>query len=162
VTLYNGEIIHNLNLKYNGYVDAFIWLEPKTYANVRLERELIKEVKLNLSERDFLLFRLMEIDLLATINSKYNFINVLDEGKISLYVFRQFILYNLDQYSPNFKYLLKKEDGKITSFIPANRNLFNELPGHKKQLKTIIKKNRLNVKNESDLVKTIKILNTQI
>ncbi|MFN8254522.1 MAG: hypothetical protein U0W24_02455 [Bacteroidales bacterium] len=162
VTLYNGEIIRNLNLKYNGFEDAFIWLEPSTFANVRLERELIKEVKLITSGKTFFLFRLMEIDILSTINSKYNFINVLNEGKISLYVFRRFILYNLDQYTPSYRYLLKKEDGTITTFIPARRNLLNELPEHKKQLQSIIRKNRLNIKKETDLVQAIKLLNSQI
>jgi len=163
ITLYNDEIIRNKNLMYNGFDDSFIWLEPTDNLYTRLERDLIKEVKMKInSNNEYMVFRPMRVKQLMLSNSKNIFLNVLVDGKISLYVYRKIDCYNKVDYAPHFKYFLKKQDGKFEVFRPNKISLVSQFPEKKKELRKIIKKNKLSIKKEADLKRAIELLNLEI
>jgi hypothetical protein len=163
ITLYNDEIIYNKKLLYSGFDDAFIWLEPTANMYTQLERDLIKEVRMKLnSNNEYLVFRSFRVKQLMQSNSKNVFLNVLVDGKISLYIYRKIQFYNNTDYEPNYKYFLKKQDGQFDIFRPNKVGLLAQFPEKKKELRKIIKKNRLSIKKEADLKKAIELLNLEI
>jgi hypothetical protein len=163
ITLYNDEIVCNKYLKYNGFDDSFIWLEPTTFMYTRLERDLIKVVKMKLnSDNEYLVFRSMQVKQLIPANSRNVFLNILVDGKISLYVYRKIEYYNNADYKPNFKFIIKKEDGQFMIVRPIKASLLEQFPEKKKELRKIIKKNKLSIRKEADLKRAIELLNLEI
>ena len=69
---------------------------------------------------------------------------------------------NENKYIPKFQFYLKKQDGQYYRFKLNKSSFLAQFPDNKKALKQIIKKNKLKVKNETDLVKAIKLLNLEI
>ncbi len=160
ILLYNNEIVKNKYLKYNGFDDSFIMWESSSFRAIRLERELIKEVKMkNEFDNSYMIFRPIKIKLINSGN-EYTFLNVLIEGKISIYVYKHIAYYKVDDGpQPNFQFILKKQDGSYSIFKPNKAGFLSQFPEKKKELKKIITRNRLKIKKEKDLIKAVELFN---
>jgi hypothetical protein len=163
ILLYDNEIAKDKYLKYNGFDDSFVMWEASNSKVTRLEREFIKEVKMkNDFDNNYMIFRPFKMKL---INSGHEttFLNVLVEGKISIYVYRHIAYFKIeDSPQPHYQFIIKKEDGSVSIFKPNKISLLAQFPDKKKELKKIISKNRLNIRKESDLAKAIEIFNSTL
>jgi hypothetical protein len=163
ILLYNNELVTNKYLIYNGFENLFILLEPSKTLFSRLESDLVNEVNIKVKNSDSLLFRKMKSKQVLNGDSVDIFFNVLVEGKISLYVYRKIIWDNFTNgYVHDFQFYLKKQDEKLYHFTLKKSSFLAQFPDNKKVLKQIIKKNKLRIKNELDLAKAVRLLNSEM
>jgi hypothetical protein len=172
VILKNGFISNNNLLNYNGYIDQVLWFNSSKVRTVILEKEAIHEFSLfEPSTKDTLTFRNMEVKVPFYNIPPSFFAQVLYEGNIALFAFRQIVeagIYSYQQNNstfeiPNVKpkniYFLKLPSNDIIPIKKINkRSIINAIPSKKEQIKRFVSHNKFSIKNEEDLIKLINFL----
>jgi hypothetical protein len=163
IIMSDGYVIKDKFIRYNQYYDELIWLRKKDYKTAMLDKETISEFIIYDEEKNpYAHFKKVRIKNWYEIDSTDVYFQVLTEGNLSLYAFRRTILIpNTNElYEKNEYYLHKGND--YLKIDPRRFRLLRSLPEYKSQLRQIIRKNRLKVKNEPHLIKAIMLLNESL
>ena len=159
----DGQIIRNKFIRYNRYYDELMWLRKSDYKTAIIDRETIDEFIIYAEDNSpYAHFRKTRIKKWYESDSTDVFLEVLTEGHISLYVYRTLtvIRTKIEIYDKDIYYLMMNNNYQR---IDASRlGLMRALPQNKVQLKQIIRKNKLKIKIESQLIKAIELLNEEI
>jgi hypothetical protein len=161
VSLVNGKVINGKLIKYNGYTDELFWLRLPDYQQVIVDKYTVKEFTINRSfDHPKLLFRLIRIHNWYTMDSIDSYLQVLVEGKIKLYSLRQMkVEKDGNKLYPSYKYLIDSGDGKPSYFRPSRRHLVKLLADHKSEVRAILRKESLHVRQEGQLISAIQLIN---
>ncbi|UCH14904.1 MAG: hypothetical protein JSV22_02800, partial [Bacteroidales bacterium] len=107
-------------------------------------------------------FKKVRIKNWYELDSTDVYFQILAEGPVSLYAFRRTILIsNKNEAYEKDEYYLCKEN-EYFKIEPRRINLVKKLPEYKSQLRQILRKNRLRVRFESQLIKAIVLLNKSL
>jgi hypothetical protein len=163
LVLYNGEVIKNKILRYNGFLDEIIWLRKSDYRCGLVVKETIKEFSLypvNQKRRHFKKYFLYNI----VEGRREKFVEILVEGDFEFFSYRRItILSTSDTYYPKYEYYML-HDGTITR-VYLNRkslfHLFNNNEEKKQKVKKIVRSNHLKVRKEEGMLKFFEILNKE-
>jgi hypothetical protein len=162
IRLINGKTVKNKYLKYNSLTDDLYWLRKNDYQQIIVNKDIVKEFTLISDKTNSkMLFRKMKITNWYTKDSASVFLQVLTEGKITLYSFRKIqIINNTNELFPFYKYLISKDDGSPSYFVPLRKNLLKLYPEKKAEIRAILRKEHLRVKkHEEQLIKAIELIN---
>jgi hypothetical protein len=160
--LYNDAYVSNKTLKYNGFTDSFFWMLKPEMQQIILDKNFIQEIRLVEPNRmDTMIFRKIGTASKLFPDTIEHFMQVLTEGKISLLVYRK-IAYttNSQSYFPCYDYYLVY-NGKWTKIIIFRKSLLEIYPDKKKELRKLLRKNRLNLRIENDLTRAVNLMNQQ-
>jgi hypothetical protein len=162
VELVDGTVVKNKTLRYNGYLDELVWLRNDDKKVGLVDKQLVKSFKIKQSENGTTdLYRKMKIKRWFSFDTAVVYMNVLAEGKLSLYVLRRII-----QMSNSQEFVTKHEyyiyiNGNFILFKPNKVYFLQVLGVEKDRMKQILRKNKLKVRDESQLIKAFEIYNKE-
>jgi len=160
IIMSDGQVIKNKYIRYNRYSDELIWLRNSDYKTAIVDKETVNEFIIYDEENvPYAHFIKARIKNWYQADSTDVFLQVLAEGYVSLYALRTVTvirntneIYNKDEY-----YLLKKNNFYK---IDASRiSLLRTLADEEAQVKQILRRNKLKVKFEPQLIEAIELLN---
>jgi hypothetical protein len=170
IYLSNKNIVRNMNLRYNAYLDMLIWLTPLNYEQVKLDKAPIEGFCLNGKSGATHCFIKIPIKYDLSFDSLVVFGEVLYQSRISLFAYRRvdFAGYDInstDYYIETYKlstlYLFRLENGKTIGFRRYKKRDVVKLFPDKKEM-IIAKLRELkqhHFRTEADLINITKALN---
>jgi hypothetical protein len=178
IILESGDTIFHYQIRYNGRLDALLYLVPNTVHEIQLDKFAIKEFYFNEDQnrqREF--FRKIQVKNDFFSDSVEVFSQLLYEDRLSLFAFRQYVSIH-DQlvavtndreiakplYVPSFIYYFQLPNHKTVGFKKFKRkDLYELFPERKEAMKQLFRENhQRRFKKESDLVRITEILNKMI
>lgn len=161
VLLTSGDIIHSQMLRYNGYMDALFWVRKRDYLFAIVERNIVASFVLyDIDHKPFASFKKLKMKgLNGSSDSADVYLQVLAEGKLSLYVRRKITVFKTDNnYFKDYMFYLMK-DG-ITYPLNLRRHSLLRLMGTEKSvMRGIIRENKLHLSEENQMIKAIELYN---
>ncbi len=163
--LYNGELLVDKLIKYNGLEDRFVWLNSLNYKQTLIDEFFAEEYRVKNGKDLVQTFRHLDVHGINPYLDNYQFVEVLYEGNFKLYkshrVLPQWpqykivdqirLKYDVLEYSPAFyleladgqKYFLEKLD---------RRTLLKTFPQKKKEINSFLWKSKLKLRNQFDFI----------
>lgn len=174
ILLSNGVMVYGKQLKYNGLLDELIWLNPSNYARFKLDKLSISDFWFKNIQDKPIHFKRINPDK-TTVQPSYIFVEVVTEGKVSLYIQQRISivgseniyennkLYTIDLIEQRPVYYIKLPSNRYVTMIKVRRNSFLKLfPEQKKTIIKLLNKNHLNFNSESNIIKIIDLINKEI
>jgi len=164
VTLADGRIITGELLRYNGFLEKFIWLKKGTNQQIILNDELVVRVDLNSGKSTGTSnFERIKVKRWYDTDSVFVFLEVLTEGPVSLYAERKIAdSQSSNEYFSDYLLYIKINNNPLSAIKPRKRDLLAALGTYKDEGKLALKKAKLSISKESDLIRAIKYLNKTI
>lgn len=167
--LTTGETVYNKKLKYNIMLDELIFYNDDINQQIKLDKPLIFSfvvknkngidkhfIKVNLPQNEEPVFAELAVDgkytlyIQHTVRMQYDYVNI--DG----------INYRQPTTDPITLYYIKTDDNQFFTINKIKkRNVLNIFPD-KKWMSQLIKKNRLKMKSENDLIKLIETMNNDL
>ena len=175
IFLTNGEIVKNKYIKYNGLLDELLWLEPKLNKIIKLDKEGIERFHfLNFKGDTSVYFSKIHAKRYALVDSSEIFGQELFNGKLSLFVFHNFvierreisnnegIISQKDVYGEEPIYYFRFMNNKTVAFKSLNRkSLYSIAPDKKDQIKKFFKENKqMDFNTNPELVRLAEFLSS--
>ena len=171
LNLENGAVYDSLSLKLNTFLEELILFNRRAGALITVDKDAVKEFTLINELGNKEIYQKMYLD---EIPAGYRYLNVLYDGKIKLFLWNktdeiaESPYYDLTGSLRNTKYVLKKiyyldlPDKGMIRFIPQKRSVIELFPEHKKEIKRLQRREHLTYKGNSEIVRAIKLLETNI
>lgn len=163
VTLSDGSVVKNELLRYNSFIDELLWLRKRDYSAGIIYKTTVREfVFYDEKNNPVAKFKNLNVRNWYSLDSSYTYLQVLTEGKISLYVQRRMININ-----KSTKELVQKDlyflykDGQYHSLIPNRMNLYRVMKDEKENIRKIVRGSHLRVRKEAQLTEAIEKYNTE-
>jgi hypothetical protein len=166
VELSNGNKVKNELLRYNTFIDELLWLRKADYTTGIIYGSTVKSFVLyNDKNIPFATFKRIKLKNWYSLDSTYSYLQVLEEGKISLYVQRKVVkIGNIDKSTselvPKDQYYLLK-DGLYYAFVPSRMNLYRAMKEDADKMKSVVRSSHLRVRKEPQLIEAIKKYNVE-
>lgn len=161
IQLTSNEIITNEFLKYSGWLDEFVWLSIPSYTMSEINSQNIKAVTLNFRAGNSAMhFRRLKVFNWIFNDSMDTFVEELATGKISLYS-RRYVDYNknTNEYTPFFDYYIRKPDGLMYQIRLSRGDLIALFPEQKREFRALLRKQRLWITYEWEMVNAVNLYN---
>jgi hypothetical protein len=161
IKLVTGAVVKNEWLRYNLLLDELLWLRKMDYSTGIIYKHTVDEFTLfNDSSRSITKFKNVRLRSAYSSDSAYTYLQVLTEGKVSLYVQRKVISISnsTNELKAINRYFLKV-DGVYAGFAPTVSAFCERLKDDKKKMKSIVHAHHLKIRNESELMEAVKIFN---
>jgi len=165
IKLNNGIIIRDKYLKYNCYLSKFIHLNDSNI-QVQVDDAFIDEVKLKLENQSEVVFRKIWYRGVNQRDSVRAFVQVLSVDKNMLFAHRLVVndkpenvatpsgTYLKTRVKAKPVYIFKLKDGKdVVISRLRTKVVINSFAANSISIKELVKKNRLKIRNEYDLVR---------
>jgi len=172
ILLSSGDTIYGKLLKYNGLLDELMWLNSLNYGVIKIDKQYIAEFWFKNQEGANQRFKKIFLNNSNIDSTQTVFTEIMIEGALSLYIHRKiekqfprYIMVNnirqkFDVLEPSPVYYILQNSKKYIQFQKINRKSFLKFfPEKQKIISKYIKDYKLNIRNESDLVKLISLLN---
>jgi len=175
VLLSTGEMVYNKRLKYNGLFDEVIWMNNSNFGKYQLDKSSVSDFWLNSTTDKTIHFKHINIGDSTGGHGTDIFAQVGVEGKVSLYIQRKISitgeanvyinnsLFYFNNIGESPLYFIKLTTNHFTKLSRISRRVLLKLfPEKKKEIVKLMSDNHLNLKNESDLIKLIGLLNKEV
>jgi hypothetical protein len=163
IILSDENVIKNELLRYNSYIDEFLWLRKTDFSAGIIYKSTVREFTIyNEDKTTIARFKNLKVRNWYALDSSYTYLQVLAEGRLSLYVQRRMV--NIDKSS---KELVQKDlyylykDGQFHSFVPNRMNLYRVMKVEKENMRKIIRSSHLRIRKEAQLTEAIKKYNAE-
>ena len=163
VVLLDGNTVKNELLRYNSFIDELIWLRANDYSRGIIYKSTVKEFVLyNDKHVPFAYFKRIKFKNWYSVDTTDTYLQVLEEGKLSLYVRRRVLNINKStkELVPKDIFFMKI-DGQYYSFSPNRINLFRLMKENKEKMKTIVRGGHFKIRREPELIQAIKKYNAE-
>jgi hypothetical protein len=165
IFLENGKTIYNKILNYHLLTHKLIWIRSSDKGMIAVEKATVKEFILpsNDSSINKSLFRKLKFRTWDVHDSVEEFLQVLSQGYINLYVFRKSIVgkYSSRVY-PEDDYYLQVNNENIKRLKLLRKSLYSAVGEHDLLMKNIIRSNHLKIRKEYALIKAVTLFNQEI
>ena len=173
VVLSSGATVGDVLLMYNGFSDQLIYQHPSTYETIIVDKNTVSEFRLfpNGVYEEPLVFRHIEFRHWTSRLPVRIYARMLYSGLFSLFVYQKVEKTgDVAEYSPEGPQIRAKLEPQPAYFIlpPGgqaiplkrfNRRTFYQLfPDHADQIREAFRRNHLRIRNESELVEAVKII----
>ena len=158
----NGAVAKNRTLVYNCLLDEVIWMRETDHQQVVLRKQTIAGFTLYYSgDNKIAEFRKVILPNDSGITSGGTFLQVLAEGKLSLFVQRKVILLNSgNEFHTSDQYYLLK-NGEYLKLVPNRWSLYRLMGEDRLKMKSIVHKNFLFIRKEPALIKAVRLFNQE-
>lgn len=159
IQLINGSLIKNKLLNYDCHTDELIWIRQSPYQIVVVSKSTVLKFSLSSeTESAIITFKKLKARSPVSGDSADLYLQVLKEGLVSLFVQRR--KQETDNKYKNYNtYFIQNTNGEISRFKCSRKNLFDLFEKIKKELKPLINKEHLRMKQESNIIRAIEIIN---
>jgi hypothetical protein len=161
IILENNDSISCNHIKYNIYIDNLILLRNNNYSQLIIDKATIKKFAFA-NGKSFTTFKKIKHKLLFETDSTTSYLQVLAEGKISLYALRRKNIVGIGsqaEFSDDDIYFTRTSNSTLQRFKKNRPALYKLIPEAKMEFKKILKEEHLRVRKEDDLIKAIEIFN---
>ena len=177
IMLSDGQISHNVKLKYNGLVDELFWFEPDSRKFVKLDKEAILRFHfLNIKGDTSINFRKIKVKRDILKDSSDVFGQEIYLGNLSLFILHTFYIeqsevvttskgyFQNDTYAEEPVYIFQFRNGRTISLKSLNRNsLYDLIPDKKEQIKQFFKQTKqVKIVFYSEIRTLLQFLNTLV
>jgi hypothetical protein len=160
VMLNNGDIMQNLYLRYNKFLDELLYLRQSDFRVGILKKDAITGFRILNDVNQLSSLFVKKKVLLAKADSTEVYLHLLASGLLNLYAYRNVSITN-SRYTlgDNTKYLIVVSGGQ--HFVTLKRKSLLEIPlVLKNDMKTILRANRITPdNNEREFIRAISIYN---
>jgi len=164
VTLEDGRTVTGEWLRYNGFLDKFIWLKKNTNQQLILNDEIVEKVQLNSGKvigNSY--YEKIKVKRWYDTDSVFTFLEVLSEGPLTLYAQRKVAdSQSSNEFINDYFYFITINNTQLIAVKPRKSSLFASLGNYKDKCKQALKKANLGVSNESDLIRAVEYLNSTV
>jgi hypothetical protein len=164
VTLKDGRTVTGEWLRYNGFLDKFIWLKKSTNQQLILNDEIVEKVQLisgKVIGNSY--FERIKVKRWYDTDSVFTFLEVLSGGPISLYAQRKVAdSQSSNEFISDYLYFITINNTQLIAVKPRKSSLFASLGKYKDDCKQALKKANLGVSDESDLIRAVEYLNSAV
>jgi hypothetical protein len=166
ILLENNRIVPNKILNLYLFNEQLIWMRNLDYKQISVSQETVKEFRIySTNGIPKQVFRKIKFKTrMMDINYSEIFLQVLAEGKITLYAYRKVWLNkNTNELIPTFKYYIQVNNSEIESYSPNRWSLYSVAKkcGLKQEMKDIVQNNHLHIRDELGIIKALEIFNTK-
>lgn len=172
VTLNTGESVEVEKLRYNGFLDQLIWLNPVNFQQIQVDKQLVQSFTLKLPHfEEELFFENITFKPWFETNPINIYGHVLYDGKIKLLAHRRVakkgeVLENVGsalvaraELEPSPVFYILMPDNQAHAVRRFNRRtLYRIFPERADQIRSAFRKEHLRIRNENDLIKAIQII----
>ena len=171
VELFNGRIARNVNLKYNGYTDELIWLNPANKTVLLDKNAVVRFTITSPINGEKITFKNQKVKVPYFTQPVNTFLQEMYIGDYKLYVFRQVVqsgrqintdknrTYEVPEVKPKPLYYIQQPDGQWVMFLKPKRSVFSNLnPSKKVEIKKQLSLSRIRFRSEQDIIDVIEIV----
>ncbi|MEE4176284.1 MAG: hypothetical protein V2I46_02120 [Bacteroides sp.] len=172
VTLTTGEVVEVKQLRYNGYLDQLIWLNPANFQPIQIDKQMVRSFSLLVPYlEDSLYFENITFKRWYEPNPINIYAQMMYQGGIRLLVHRSIhtkrevienrgnALVARAQLKPNPAYYILMPDNQAREVKRFNRKaLYRLFPEHSQEIKDAFRSQRLRIRNEDELIEAVKII----
>lgn len=176
VTLITGEVVEAEKLRYNGYLDQLIWLNPANFQLIQIDKQMVKSFTLELPHlQEELYFENITFKPWFEANPMNIFAQILHQGEIKLLAHRRVSIKGEEienlgsalvaraKLEPAPVFYVLMPDGQVHSIRQINRRAISRIfPEHAGQIREALRRNNNRLRNEQDLIEAIKITEKMI
>jgi hypothetical protein len=161
IILENNKRITNKILNYHLLSNQLIWLRSGDFQQIIVSKDMVKEFIIFNKETDKKeIFRKITFKTIYLIDDITTYLQVLSEGKISIYAHRKERLNNnYTELIPINEYYIQIGTGPLKYFNLNRWALYFAVGGYKAQIKKIVRSNHLRIRREEDLIRAVEIFN---
>lgn len=162
VILSNGDVIKDITLRYDKYLDALLWLRKFDIRTGIISKASISGFRLfdSKNQNKLLAFFIKKKIALSRSGSTDAFLQVLVSGEFSLYAYRNVNVISTTEYvlNDNTRYFISFSDQQYP--LSLRRGSLLKIPVIKKaEMKTILRSNGIAINDEKDLISAINFYN---
>jgi hypothetical protein len=171
VTLITGEVVEAENLRYNGYLDQLIWLNPANFQQIQVDKQMVKSFSMELPYlQEELYFENITFKPWFEANPMNIFAQILYQGEIRLLAHRRVsrkgeeienvgsALVARAKLEPAPVFYILMPDGQAHAIRQINRRaIYRIFPEHANQIRDALRRNNIRLRNEQDLIEAVKI-----
>lgn len=171
VTLITGEVVEAENLRYNGYLDQLIWLNPANFQQIQVDKQMVKSFSIELPHlQEELYFENITFKPWFEANPMNILAQILYQGEIRLLAHRRITrkseeienvgsaLVARAKLEPAPVFYILMPDGQAHSIRRINRRAFFQIfPEHTTKIRDALRRNNIRLRNEHDLIEAVKI-----
>lgn len=172
VTLLTGEIVEVEQLRYNGYLDELIWLNPANFQQIQIDKQMVQSFSLQVPYLpDSLYFENITFKRWYDPTPMNIYGQMMYEGNIRLLVHRRIhskrevieergnALVARAQLKADPIFYILMPDNQAREIKRFNRKaLYSLFPEHSEQIKAAFRNNRMRIRNEAELIEAVKII----
>jgi hypothetical protein len=162
VVLTDGSTVKNELLRYNSLIDELIWLRTNDYSRGIIYKSTVNTFVLyNEKHVPFATFKRIKFKNWFSVDTTDTYLQVLEEGLLSLYVRRRVLNINKStkELVPKDIFFIKIDD-QFYSFSPNRINLYRLMKENKEKMKIIVRGGHFKIRKEQELIQAIKKYNT--
>ncbi|MDX9942604.1 MAG: hypothetical protein RBS53_10330 [Bacteroidales bacterium] len=172
VTLTSGEVVEVERLRYNGYLDQLIWLNPANFQPIQIDKQMVHSFSLQVPYLpDSLYFENITFKRWYESNPINIYGQLMYRGNIRLLAHRRIFserevieergnaLVARAQLKLESIYYILMPDNQAHEFKRLNRKtLYRLFPEHSDALRDAFRQNNLRIRNENELIEAVKII----
>jgi len=175
ILLSSGEKIQGVQLKYQGYLDEVIWLNPANFNSFIVDRAYISEFWSVDKSNQPVHFKHLIVNDSTSSHAKDIFVQVAVEGASSLFIQRRVlnipdtyytdnnVTYAQKAYEPSPLYFIQLTSGQLLKLQRLGRHAFmNLFPEQKTNLTALIRRHGIDLRTEEGLMQVVELMNAAI
>jgi hypothetical protein len=173
ITLKDGDIFENIRMRYMAYGDELVAYNVNNRTLFVVDKSIVKEFNFysrneteKLTKQKFInidslkiLFNKSYFHELYSGTSKLLCFYQVEQVKVSPYIGVGGRMFDFEFRLKTMYYILSKEKG-ISKIQIKNRSLYSLYPEHKKEIKKLFRKNRINIIDESSAIQAVETLDS--
>jgi hypothetical protein len=170
--LSTGEEIGGEKIRYNGFLDAVIWLNMSSLSQYKLDKSYVNAFRFTNDSNLPIYFKRIDISDSTDREPKEIYVEVAVEDNISLYIQRRIIKcpdeivekesgrYSIRVYESAPVYYIKLPTNRYLKMSKLRRKSFlNLFHRQKESVSDLIRKNHINLRSERGLIEAIELMN---
>lgn len=160
VILNNGDVIKNIHLRYDKYLDEILWLRNSGFKAGILKKGAISGFQLYDDRNKIAATFMKKRILLPFVDSTDTYLQVLVSGAINLYAYRNTtVVWRESKLLDNNKYLLGA-GGELYWLELKRKSLLGIPVLQRTKMKSLLRSNRIMIRNdESEMARAISLYN---
>lgn len=173
IILKDGDEYENMRMRYMAYGDELVAYNVNNRSLFVVDKSTVKEFIFyspletgTLTQQKFinldslhLLFNRTYFQELYSGTSKLLCFHQMEQNKVSPYIGTGGKMYDVEFRLKTMYYILSKEKG-LSKIQLKNRSLYSFYPEHKKEIKKLLRKNRISIFDESSAIQAVDILDS--
>lgn len=173
IILKDGDVFENMRMRYMAFGDELVAYNANNRSLFVVDKSTVKEFIFysksengGLAQQKFinldslhLLFNKTFFQELYSGTSKLLCFHQMEQIKVSPYIGVGGKLYDVEFRLKNMYFILSQEKG-ISKIQIKNRSIYTVYPEHKKEIKKLLRKSRINVSDESSAIQAVEVLDS--
>jgi hypothetical protein len=168
IILENGDRHDSIYMKYNTFIEELIIFNERTGAIYILDKPVVSQFEIDKGNGSEKLFRKLYFDRFPRGDRYFNVLYPGDKLKLllwhktivektNLYKDKNGLMRN-SEFKMTLTYFILFPDIDLIKIFPNRRSFINLFPDQKKIVRRLLRRNRINLKREEDMIKAVSLM----